>query len=222
MSAYRILIADDHEVVRHGLRSLLQSQPEWIVCGEAANGGEAAAKSLELRPDLVILDLGLPDRNGLEVTREIVAAAPAIKVLILSLYESEQMVDAAVQAGARGYLLKSDASRYLVKAAETLRHGKLFFTPKFDHLVQPPDGRRYGENDARFIVSLTPRELEVVRLLGEGKNTRQVAQALSISVKTAETHRAHVMHKLDLHSIAELVMYAVRNKIIPLASPLAQ
>ena len=217
MNTYRILVADDHEVVRHGLRVLLERHPQWSVCGEAASGDEAVAKSVELRPDLAILDIGMPGGNGFEAARKIVEANPSTKVLILSLYESEQLMREVLQSGARGYLLKSDASRFLVIAAEALRNGKTFFTPKYDHLMRPSSTRQEGAAKLPSVVSLTPREQEVVRLLGEGKSTREVAQKLNMAVKTAETHRAHIMHKLDLHSITDVVLYAVRNGLIPIA-----
>jgi DNA-binding NarL/FixJ family response regulator len=218
MNPYRILVADDHEVVRHGLRVLLEAQPGWSVCGEAADGNEAVAKANELKPDLAVLDVGMPGPNGLEVTRQIRESTPNTRVLILSLYESEQMAQEVLQVGARGYLLKSDASRYLAKAAEAVKNGKTFFTPKFDHLWQEAEGRGAGAAKPS-LVSLTPREQEVVKLLGEGKSTREVAELLNMAVKTAETHRAHIMQKLDLHSITDVVMYAVRNNLISVPGP---
>ncbi len=216
MSLYRIVVADDHEVVRHGLRAMLEAQPNWKVVGEAGDGRQALATVIEHKPDLAVLDVGMPNLNGLEAARQIVAAVPTCKVLILSLYESEQMVCQVLAAGARGYLLKSDASRYLVKAAEVLRNGKLYVTPRFVHLLEE-SMRTKGAS----VVSLTARERQVVQLLGEGKSTKEVATVLGMSVKTAETHRAHIMHKLDLHSITELVLYAVRNRIVQVPSGLA-
>lgn len=129
LTLFRILVADDHEVVRHGLRALLEAQTSWVVCGEASDGREAVAKTIELKPDLVVLDIGMPKLNGLEATRQILASLPTAKVLILSLYESEQMIQEVLASGARGYLLKSDASRYLVKAAEGLRRQNLLHAP---------------------------------------------------------------------------------------------
>lgn len=215
MSIYRIVVADDHEVVRHGLRAMLEAQPNWKVVGEAGDGRAALASVIELKPDLAVLDVGMPNLNGLEAARQIVAAVPTCRVLILSLYESEQMVCEVLAAGGRGYLLKSDASRYLVKAAEVLRNGKVYVTPRFSHLLE--EGMR---TRGATVVSLTARERQVVQLLGEGKSTKEVATILGMSVKTAETHRAHIMHKLDLHSITELVLYAVRNRIVQVPAPL--
>lgn len=215
MGIYRIVVADDHEVVRHGLRAMLEAQPAWKVVGEASDGREVVTSVLELKPDLAVLDVGMPNLNGLEASRQIVSAVPSCRVLILSLYESEQMVHEVLAAGARGYLLKSDASRYLVKAAEAVKNGKLYVTPRFSHLLEE------GVKAQRpAMVSLTPRERQVVQLLGEGKSTKEVATILDMSVKTAETHRAHIMHKLDLHSITELVLYAVRNRIVQVPTPL--
>jgi DNA-binding NarL/FixJ family response regulator len=217
MDRYRIMLADDHEIVRHGLRALLQAQPTWTVCGEAEDGREAVSKALELKPDLVVLDIGMPNLNGLEATRQIRAALPATKVLILSLYESEQMVREVFEAGAAGYLLKSDASRHLAKAAEVVKSGKIFVTPRFEHLFADGNFRpRVSTTKSPALVSLTARERQVIQLLGEGKTTKEVAVSLDMAVKTAETHRAHIMHKLDLHSITDLVMYAVRNRIVQL------
>ena len=216
MSTYRILVADDHEVVRHGLRAMLESQPGWKVIAEAADGREALARVIEQKPDLAVLDVGMPNLNGLEAARQIVAGLPSCRVLILSLYESEQMVHEVLASGAKGYLLKSDATRYLVKAAESLKNGKTYVTPRFVHLLE--EGVR---TKVPAVVSLTPRERQVVQLLGEGKGTKEVATVLGMSVKTAETHRAHIMHKLDLHSITDLVLYAVRNRIVQVPSPSA-
>lgn len=215
MPNYRILVADDHEIVRHGLRVLLQAQPTWEVCGEAQDGREAVAMAIELKPDLAVLDIGMPNLNGLEATRQIRAALPNTKVLILSLYESEQMVREVFEVGAAGYLLKSDASRYLAKAAEVVKNGKAFVTPRFEHLFADGNFRPHiSKAQSPSLVTLTARERQVIQLLGEGKTTKEVAVALDMAVKTAETHRAHIMHKLDLHSITDLVLYAVRNRIV--------
>ncbi len=218
---FRILVADDHEVVRRGLCALLQSQPEWEVCGEAGDGREAVEKVQKLKPEAVILDIGMPTLNGLEATRQILKTNPQVKVLILTLHDSDQVVREVLNAGARGFLLKSDAARDLVAAVEALRRDKAYFTSKVATMVL----EGYLENDAGAVPlprnrsRLTPREREIVQLLAEGKSTKEVAVALGLSVKTAETHRSNIMRKLELHSVSDLVLYAVRNNIVHVVQP---
>ena len=216
MGTFRILVADDHEVVRKGLVSLLQAQPDWQVCGEAGDGREAVEKALQLKPDVVILDIGMPSLNGLEATRQILRANPQARVLILTLHDSDQVVREVLNAGARGFLLKSDAARDLVAAVEALRHDKTYFTSKVAAMVL--EGYLKGGTPGASLASgrnrLTPREREIVQLLAEGKSTKEVAVALGLSVKTAETHRSNIMRKLQLHSVSDLVLYAVRNNIV--------
>jgi DNA-binding NarL/FixJ family response regulator len=212
----RILVADDHEVVRRGLCALLRSQPEWEVCGEANDGREAVERALTLKPDVAILDIGMPNLNGLEATRQILKADPRVKVLILTLHDSDRVVQEALNAGARGFLLKTDAARDLVAAVDALRKDKTYFTPKVAALVL--DGYLRPERGAGpeppVRSRLTPREREVVQLLAEGKSSKEVAVVLGLSVKTAETHRSNIMRKLRLHSVSDLVLYAVRNNIV--------
>ena len=216
MATFRILIADDHEVVRKGLVALLQQQPDWQVCGEAGDGREAVEKAQQLRPDVVILDIGMPSLNGLEATRQILKTNPHARILILTLHDSDQVVRDVLNAGARGFLLKSDAARDLVAAVEALRRDKTYFTSKVASMVL--EGYLKGATGlAPAPVSrnrLTPREREIVQLLAEGKSTKEVAVALGLSVKTAETHRSNIMRKLQLHSVSDLVLYAVRNNIV--------
>ena len=216
MPAFRILVADDHEVVRKGLVALLQQQPNWEVCGEAADGREAVEKTRELKPDVVILDIGMPSLNGLEATRQILKLNAQAKVLILTLHDSDQVVRDVLNAGARGFLLKSDAARDLVAAVEALRRDKTYFTSKVAAMVL--EGYlRNGTGPAPATIGrnrLTPREREIVQLLAEGKSTKEVAVVLGLSVKTAETHRSNIMRKLQLHSVSDLVLYAVRNNIV--------
>jgi DNA-binding NarL/FixJ family response regulator len=217
MGTFRILVADDHEVVRKGLIALLQSQPDWQVCGEAADGREAVEKAQQLKPDVVILDIGMPSLNGLEATRQILKTNPQEKVLILTLHDSDQVVREVLNAGARGFLLKSDAARDLVAAVEALRRDKTYFTSKVATMVL--EGYLKGGTPGQPIAAtgrnrLTPREREIVQLLAEGKSTKEVAVALGLSVKTAETHRSNIMRKLQLHSVSDLVLYAVRNNIV--------
>jgi DNA-binding NarL/FixJ family response regulator len=216
--AFRIVIADDHEVVRKGLIALLQAQPDWEVIGEAADGREAVEKAQKLKPDVAILDIGMPSLNGLEATRQILKSNPHAKVLILTLHDSDQVVREVLNAGARGFLLKSDAARDLVAAVEALRRDKTYFTSKVASMVL--EGYLKGGTAAPATTGrnrLTPREREIVQLLAEGKSTKEVAVALGLSVKTAETHRSNIMRKLQLHSVSDLVLYAVRNNIVHVA-----
>ncbi|HEX8814832.1 MAG TPA: response regulator transcription factor [Terriglobales bacterium] len=212
----RILVADDHEVVRKGLLALLQQQQEWQVCGEASDGRDAVAKAAELNPDIVVLDIGMPTLNGLEATRQILKTNPKTKVLILTLHDSDQLVQDVLDAGARGFLLKSDAARDLVAAVDALRRDKTYFTSKVASMVLEGYLKRVNNVTVAPVRNrLTPREREIVQLLAEGKSTKEVAVALNLSVKTAETHRANIMRKLQFHSVSDLVLYAVRNNIVP-------
>ncbi|MFZ3213112.1 MAG: response regulator transcription factor [Terriglobales bacterium] len=218
--AFRILLADDHEVVRRGLCSLLRAQAEWEVCGEACDGREAVEKASQLRPEVVILDIGMPNLNGLEATRQILKAHPQTNILILTLHDSEQVVRDILDAGARGFLSKSDAARDLIAAVEALRRGKIYFTPKVGTMVL--EGYLHRDTappELQARTRLTPREREIVQLLAEGKSSKEVAVALGLSVKTAETHRSNIMRKLDLHSVSALVLYAVQNNIVHVVNP---
>lgn len=212
----RILVADDHEIVRRGLCALLQTQPNWQVCGEAADGREAVAKTRELHPDIVILDIGMPILNGLEATRQIVRSNPHCQVLVLTLHDSEQVVREVLDAGARGFLLKSDAARDLVTATEALSRRKTYFTSRVTTMLL--QGYLNGSTAEKPVMAeckrLTHREREVVQLIAEGKSNKEVAVTLGLSIKTVETHRSNILHKLELHSTTELVMYAVRNNIV--------
>ncbi len=211
----RVLIADDHEMVRGGLRKLVEAQPGWKVVGEALDGREAVRKAQQLKPDVVVLDVSMPRLNGLEATRQIVKALPHTPVLILTMHDSERMVHDVLSAGARGYVLKSDASRDLVKALEALAEKRTFFTSKVAEMVLAGYVKSHADGgDSADKTRLTPREREIVQLLAEGKSTKEVGVALGVSERTADTHRANLMRKLDLHTIADLVHYAIRNKII--------
>jgi DNA-binding NarL/FixJ family response regulator len=213
MLPLRILVADDHQVVRTGLRALLESKAGWRVCAEAANGREAVEKASEFQPDVVVLDIGMPLLNGLEATRQIRKVSPGTEILILTMYDSEQVIQGVLEAGARGYILKDDADRNLLAAVEALRRHKPYLSSRVSVAVSRivrSDGTA-GERPAR---RLTPREREIVQLLAEGKSNKEIASYLNISVKTAETHRANIMLKLNFHSVTELVRYAVKNKII--------
>ncbi len=217
MNTLRILIADDHEVARKGIRALIESHPGWEVCGEAADGREAVKASARLKPDMVLLDIGMPSLNGLDATRQILAESPDTRVLILTMHDSEQVVREVLAAGARGFLLKSDAGRDLVSAVEALQARRTFFTTKVAQLVLEGYLHPGPETEPPYRSVLTPREREVIQLLAEGKTTKEVATTLNLSVKTAETHRTNLMRKLDLHSVVDLTLYAVRNGIVHVA-----
>ena len=221
MATVRIFVADDHEVVRKGLAVLLQAEAGWKICGEAADGREATEKVRELKPDVIILDIGMPGLNGLEATRQIMRDDPRARVLILTLHDSDQVVREVLNAGARGFLLKSDAARDLVVAVDAVRRDKTYFTSKVAAMVL--EGYLKGGSQAVAASigrdRLTPREREVVQLLAEGRSTKEVAASLGLSVKTAETHRSNIMRKLQLHSVSDLVLYAVRNNIVHVAQP---
>jgi len=216
--ALQLLIADDHEIVRRGLRAILETQRDWTVVAEAVTGRQAIDQAREHPPDIAILDIGMPELNGLEATRQILKLLPQTEVLILTMHESEQIVREVLAAGARGYVLKSDAGRDLVAAVEALRDHRTFFSSKISdmlltsYLRQPERNEPATESSGRS--RLTAREREIVQLLAEGKSNKEVAQMLNISIKTAETHRTNIMNKLDLRSITELVRYAVRNNIV--------
>ena len=212
----RILLADDHEVVRRGLRALLEMHPGWEVCGEAADGRAAVELAQRLAPDIVVMDIGMPQLNGFEATRQILERTRGIEVLVLSMHDSEQMVREVIGAGARGYVLKSDAGRDLVAAVEALLRREQFFSASVASSVRVSDLKVAGAKrpSLRPAGGLTRREREVLQLLAEGRANKAVAGVLGISVKTAETHRARIMRKLGMKSLADLVRYAIRNGFI--------
>lgn len=216
MKNLRILVADDHEVVRLGLVSIIKSHPGWEVCAEAENGRVAVDKAKALKPDVAILDIGMPILNGLEATRQILRENPRVNVLILTIADAEGVIRAALDSGARGFLLKSDAVRHLVATIEALQFDNTFFTARVaDIVLSGYLGNAHGTKRAGMpLPTLTSREREVIQLLAEGKSTKEVASALDLSTKTADTHRSNIRRKLNLHSISELVLFAVRNGII--------
>jgi len=216
VKSLRILIADDHDLMRRGVKTLLQSHTGWEICGEAKTGREAVDLAEKMRPDIVILDIGMPDLNGMEAARRIRKASPATEILILSVHYSDQLVREIVDAGVRGYIVKSDSDRDLVIAVETLAKHKPFFTPHATEMILGSfnTGGPIRQIPEMISERLTSREREIVQLLAEGKSSKEVASSLGISTKTAETHRANVMRKLELHNVSELVRYAVRNQII--------
>jgi DNA-binding NarL/FixJ family response regulator len=219
----RILIADDHEVAREGIRALLEGHPGWEVCAEAKDGREAVEFACKTNPDLILLDIGMPNLNGLEAARQILAASPDVPILIVTMLDSNQVVREVLRAGARGFVLKSDAGRDLVAAVEALQLNRPFFTDRVSQMVlngyldreisHTQEARSEKKEDESGVV-LTSREREVIQLLAEGKTSKEVASVLHLSVKTAETHRTNLMRKLGLHSVADLTLYAVRNGIV--------
>lgn len=216
MRKLRILVADDHGLLRRGVRTILQAHRRWKIVGEAANGREALEKAIKLKPDVAVVDITMPELDGLEVTRQIRKSLPDTKVLVLTMHESEHMVRRAFDAGANGYILKSDILDFLPKAVRAIAENKRFLTPKVCEIVlegflnagnKPAEEKPPGPR-------ITPRELEIIRLLAEGKSNKELSTQLGITVRTVETHRSKIMLKLGLHSLAELIHYAISNKII--------
>jgi DNA-binding NarL/FixJ family response regulator len=212
----RILVADDHGLVRRGARAVLHSRPGWRVIGEAMNGREAVEKIIDLKPDVAVVDIGMPELDGVEVVRQVREAVPNTKVLILTMHESDQMVRRALDAGARGYLLKSDLTDCLAKAVKAVSEGKRFLTPQVSEIVLQGFLKTTSQHQQakRAGVRTTPRELEILRLLAEGRSNKEIAAQLGITVRTVETHRAKIMLKLGLHSLAELIHYALRHGLV--------
>jgi DNA-binding NarL/FixJ family response regulator len=207
----RILIADDHEVVRSGLRSILEAHEGWDVVAEARDGKDAIAKAAETRPDIAIVDYSLPIMNGVEVTRQIRARVPSAEVLIFTMHDSDVLLGELLEAGARAYLLKSDAKQHLIAAVESLAVHKPFFTGRVsERLLDAFLSAHQGKADG----SLSPRERVIVQLIAEGHSNKQMSEILNLSVKTIETHRAAAMRKLNVTSTAAIVRYAIRNKLV--------
>ncbi len=215
MSKIRILLADDHGVVRKGLRFLLEQHPQMEIVGEASDGREAVRLAAELKPNVVVMDIGMPNLNGIEATAQIVKQNPHVHVIVLSVHSDESYLLRALSAGARGYLLKDSAEQDLVRAVEVAAQGKPFFSPAIAEKLLD-DYMRYlqqrGLQDSYDL--LTDREKEVLQLIAEGKSNKEIAALLNVSPYTVETHRAHIMQKLNLHNTAEIVLYAVRKGII--------
>jgi len=215
MKKVRILLADDHTVMRAGLRALLERQPNLEVVGEAEYGHQTVELASLHVPDVVVMDIAMPNLNGVEATRRMVSKQPAISVVILSMYSDESYVMRALEAGARAYLLKDSAVTDLIRAIEAVSQGKSFFSPKISRILAEEYVRALRQKGAADSYELlTPREREILQLLAEGKTNKEVATSLNISVYTAETHRGNILQKLNLHSSAELVLYAVRKGII--------
>ena len=215
MKTVRILLADDHKVVRQGTRALLSAVPEWEIVGEADNGRDAVSLTAELKPDIVILDISMPELNGLDATRQIKKKSPETEVLIFTGQETEELVHDVFDSGARSYIMKTDAADHLIDAIKALSEHKHFFTSRISEIVFARYIQEKGTLEgARDKSRITDREREIVQLLAEGKSSKEIATILGISVRTVETHRAAIMKKLGLKSFSELIRYAVRNKII--------
>jgi DNA-binding NarL/FixJ family response regulator len=220
--AYRVLVADDHVIVRHGLRVLLESQHGIEVCGEVSNGPEDVEFVKKSRPDLVVLDFAMPDMDGLKVTRAIRQASPNTEVLVFTMHFSEELVHAVLAAGALGYVLKSDADSELLAALDHMRHHQPFFTSELavtmSHNIidHSGDGTDTAGQTVVPVSLLTPREIDVVRLLATGQSNKEAAVALGVSTRTVESHRDHIMRKMNFSSYSELVRFAVRTKLIEL------
>jgi DNA-binding NarL/FixJ family response regulator len=218
----RILVADDHDLVRRGIRGLLRSRRGWRVIGEAANGREAVEQANRLKPDVAVVDVSMPELDGLQATRQIRDASPNTEVVILTMHESDQMVRRVLEAGALGYVLKSDLAANLVQAVKHVSAGQLFLTPRVSDIVMKgflKNGKQ-ADRPERAELRPTPRQAEIIRLLAEGKANKMIAGYLGISIRTVETHRAKIMQKFGLHSLAELLHYAIRQKIVTLSSSL--
>ena len=216
MKSLRILVVDDHQLMRKGVAAAIRDErPDWEVCGEASTGREAVAAAERLKPDIVVMDISMPDLNGLEATRQIINGNSQTQVLILSVHESEQIVRDVLDCGARGYILKSDAGTDLMGALDALHNNKVFFSSNIAEVLLRGylDGSPAGDKATPSSLA-SPREREIIQLVAEGKSNKEVADTLNIGVKTVETHRAHIMAKLNLHSISDLIRYAIRNSII--------
>jgi len=215
MARMRILLADDHTLMRHGLRKIIEEQPDWEVVAETGDGREAVRLALELKPDVAVLDIAMPLLNGIEATRQIARRAPPVRILILSMYSDESYIVQALRAGAHGYLLKDSADVDLIRAVTAVRQGKSFFSPVVAKVMLDDYVRRLADKGItdRFD-SLSEREREIFQLIAEGHSNKEIADLINLSVSTVETHRAHIMEKLDVHNTAEIVLYAVRKGVI--------
>jgi two-component system response regulator NreC len=207
----RIVLADDHKILRDGLRSLLEQQPDTQVVAEADNGRATVKLAQELKPDVVVMDIGMPDLNGIDATKQIVAKAPGVKVIALSMHSDKRFVQGMLSAGASGYLLKDSAFDELARAIQAVTAHQTYLSPEVAGVVVESMVSKTARRPSRAAVSLTDREREVLQLMSEGKSTKQIAAILSISIKTIETHRSRIMDKLGIHSVAELTKFAIRE-----------
>ena len=215
MRNLRIVVADDHPLMRRGICDLLESEPGWKVVAEASNGREAVEAMTGSKPDVLVIDLAMPELNGLTATREILRALPKTEVVLLTMHNTEQVIREVLESGARGFVLKSDAGQNLVAAVKAVAGGKPFFTPNVADVVLKGYLRSNSKSGSRAnLPVLTTRELQVMQLLAEGKANKAVASAMQISVKTVEAHRSNINRKLSIKTTSELVRYAVRNGIV--------
>jgi DNA-binding NarL/FixJ family response regulator len=212
----RMLIADDHDLIRRGVKAILESHDGWEVCAEASTGREAVAKARKFKPDIAILDVGMPDLNGLEAAKAIRNALPATEILMVSVHQTDRLIQEIVDSGVRGYVLKSDSERDLVLAVENLANHKSFFAPRVTELILGGFNSSSFSVDAPHVLPerLTPRERQMIKLISEGKGSKVLGSIFGINTKAAETERSNVMRKLDAHTVAEVVRYALRNGII--------
>jgi two-component system, NarL family, response regulator NreC len=211
----RLLLGDDHTLVRQGLRKILEERADWEVVAEAGEGREAVRLAIKHKPDVAVLDIGMPQLNGIEATRQILRREPGVHVLMLSMHSDEAYITRALQAGAKGYLLKDSAGKELIRAVEAVAAGQSFFSPSVAQLMLDDYVRRASATGtADRYDTLSEREREIFQLVAEGRSNREVAEALAITLATVETHRARILQKLDVHNTAELVLYAVRRGVI--------
>lgn len=215
MCVLRILVADDHEIVRRGVCILLQSHPGWQICGEAINGTQAVELTEKLKPDVLVLDISMPEMSGLDAACLILQRNDKQRILFLTVVESDELVRKALEMGVRAFVQKSDAARDLVAAVEALERNSTYFTSRIAQMVLDGYLDQSASRPHRAQTLLTNREREIVRLVAEGKSTREISALLGVSAKTAETHRSNIMRKLKLHSVSELILYAIRNGILP-------
>jgi DNA-binding NarL/FixJ family response regulator len=214
VGSLRILVADDHDLIRRGIKTLIDSHKGWEVCGEAVTGIQAVAKAQELKPDIVILDISMPELNGMEAAKRIRKISEKTEILMLSMHYSDQIIRDVIDTGIRGYLVKSDSGRDLSKALENLSIHKAFYSSYVTDVIANPPRQDATSTSKKPSTRVTSRESEIIQTLSEGKSSKEVAVQLNISVKTVETHRANIMRKLELHTVSELVRYAIRNQII--------
>lgn len=214
MKKIRILIADDHSMIRQGIKAVIAAQPAWELCGEANNGRTLLALAVKHKPDIVVMDISMPELNGLDTTRLLRLRCPTTRILILTMHDSESLVEEVLKAGAHGYLLKSDAGELLPKAIGAVAAGHRFLTPRFADGIHRPHLPAASAPGEPYPARLTPRERQIVQLLAEGKSNKETAEALGISLTTVETHRKNILAKLKLHGMADLVRYAIRNQFI--------